>query len=107
GQGMSGAYSFDPGDRRKLREQSVDKTDLAWDGIEFVGQRDVEVDSVCGVETRVNVNYVEHAADEQSSAHEQRESESGLGDDQRMMKPVAVAPGRGRKPGVSQGSGWI
>ena len=104
---MSGTHSFNTGDRRDLREESLDEVDLTWGGKDLVGQRNVEVDGACGIETRVDLNYVEHAADEQSRADEQRESQSGLCDDQSMMKPVVMASGCGRKAAISQGSGGI
>jgi hypothetical protein len=104
---MSGTYSFNAGDRRDVWEESLDEVDLTGGGKDLVGQRNVEVDGARGVETRIDLNYVEHAADEQSGADEQSESQSGLCDDQRMMKPVVMASGCGRKAAISQGSRGI
>ncbi len=88
---MSGAHPLDTGERCDLREKFVDEMELGWHGIEFVGQRDVEVDGVCGVKAGVNVKDIEHAADEQSRSDEQGEAESGLRHDERVLKTIPVA----------------
>ena len=91
---MAAADSFDAGECCDFGEKPVEVGDLAGVGIAFVGQRDVEVYGVRGVETGIDVKDVDHAADEQSRADEKSESESGLRDDERVMKAVAMTARR-------------
>ena len=44
GSGWPALTLFNARDRGDLRQKPFDETDLAWDGIEFVGQRDIKVD---------------------------------------------------------------
>src|SRR5437016_13821460 len=104
---MAGADPFHARNRGKLRQNSSDESYLAGNGENFVGQCDIEVNGVSGIEAGIDMDDVEHAADEQSRADEECESEGGLGDDQGMMEAISTAAGCGRIAAIAKGGGGI
>src|SRR5882757_9238699 len=100
---MGAADSFNAGDGGEFREKFVVKLDLTRNRIAFVRQRNIEEHRMVHVKARRDVEYVEHALDEQPGADEQSKSEGGLRDHQRVVKAVAAAVGGCGEAEVSQG----
>ena len=104
---MAGGNLFDAGQRSEFWKKLVVKGDLAWNGIAFVGERDIEEQGMFRIETRIKVKDVDHALDEQSGADEQSESQGGLRHDESVMKAIATAAGGRVGCEFAEGVGWV
>ena len=61
---MCAADFFNAWKRRELREKLVKKWNLVGVGVTFIGQGDIELDSLPCVKTRFDGEHIDHASNE-------------------------------------------